>query len=201
MQAEDADEYTRALGQIVAGSWRQIALAKRLGVPKALGLPVEQWVNERLGGHVRMSVGERREAVRNLTAEGHSAREIADIVGVSHETTASDVRNLTAIDAVAALAADEAVQKQIKAEAEKAEKEVARQAARTTTEIDDGCTVDDLKNQSICACRRPARPNASARFDGINMSSNSRAPRPGLIILLWSRLRLWWARAGARISK
>jgi hypothetical protein len=43
-----------------------------------------------------------RKAVRNLTADGHSAREIADIVGVSHDTAARDVRNLTAVDAVAA---------------------------------------------------------------------------------------------------
>lgn len=42
-----------------------------------------------------MTISRRREAVRNLTDEGHSAREIADIVGVSHDTTARDVRNLT----------------------------------------------------------------------------------------------------------
>ena len=41
------------------------------------------------------TIPDRREAVRNLTDEGHSAREIADIVGVSHDTTARDVRNLT----------------------------------------------------------------------------------------------------------
>jgi DNA-binding CsgD family transcriptional regulator len=46
-----------------------------------------------------------REAVRNLTADGHGAREIADIAGVGHDTAARAVRNLTAEDAVAALAA------------------------------------------------------------------------------------------------
>jgi DNA-binding NarL/FixJ family response regulator len=113
MTREDANEYTESLGQVVAGSWRQISLAKRLGVPKALGLTTEQWVNERLGGYVRMSIEDRREAVRNLTANGHSAREIADIVGVSHDTAARDVRNLTPVDTVAALAADNKIRGEI----------------------------------------------------------------------------------------
>ena len=50
------------------------------------------------------------------------------------------------LDALAVLAADDAVQKQIKVEAEKAEKEAAREAARAAIEIDDGCTVDDLED-------------------------------------------------------
>jgi hypothetical protein len=32
--AEDAEEFTKSLGQVVGGSRRQIALAKRLGVPE-----------------------------------------------------------------------------------------------------------------------------------------------------------------------
>jgi N6-adenosine-specific RNA methylase IME4 len=145
VKREDAEEYTRSLGQIVAGSWRQIALAKRLGVPKALGLTTEQWVHDRLGGYVKMSIAERREVVRNLTAEDYSAREIAEIVGVSHDTAATDVRNLTTIDAVAVLAADDAVQKQIAAETDKADKIAARIAKRNGQQIEDGCTVEDLR--------------------------------------------------------
>jgi hypothetical protein len=95
MTVDDAEEYTQALGQICAGSWRQIALARKLGVPRALGLSVEDWVTTRLGGYIKMSIPERREAVRDLTEEGHSAREIAEIVGVSPDTAARDVRNLT----------------------------------------------------------------------------------------------------------
>jgi hypothetical protein len=34
MNRQDAEEYTLSLGQIIAGSWRQIALAQKLGVPK-----------------------------------------------------------------------------------------------------------------------------------------------------------------------
>ena len=68
ISAEDAEEYTQSLGQIVGGSWRQIAWASRLGIPEALGLSTEDWVQQRLGGYVRLSVSERREAVKELTA-------------------------------------------------------------------------------------------------------------------------------------
>jgi hypothetical protein len=81
--------------QIAVGSWRLIAWAKKQGVPEALGMTTEEWVKGRLGGYIRLSIEDRREAVRDLTDEGHSAREIADIVGVSHDTAARDVRNLT----------------------------------------------------------------------------------------------------------
>jgi hypothetical protein len=53
---------------------------------------------------------ERRDAVTNLTADGHSTREIGEILGVSNATVSGDVTNVTPIDAVAALAADDAVQ-------------------------------------------------------------------------------------------
>jgi hypothetical protein len=55
---------------------------KEAGVPKALGLTFEQWVNERLGGYVKMSVAERIKAVEELKAEGHSGRDIASVLGV-----------------------------------------------------------------------------------------------------------------------
>jgi hypothetical protein len=97
MSPEDAEEYTQAHALIGGGWWRSIELGKRLGVPDALSLSVEAWV-QRLGGYVKQSVPDRREAVRNLTAEEYSTREIGKILGVSHETVASDVRNLTASD-------------------------------------------------------------------------------------------------------
>lgn len=90
MRPEDAEEYTQSLGQIVSGSWRQILLAKKMGVPKALGMQVDEWVNERLGGYVRMAISERREAVLQLTKEGHSNREIAEAIGVTEGTVRSD---------------------------------------------------------------------------------------------------------------
>jgi transcriptional regulator with XRE-family HTH domain len=119
MKAEHAEEYTQSLGQIVAGGWRQIALGEQLGVPKALGLSTKEWVENRLGGYVRLSVEERHGAVKELTDEGLSTRRIAAVTGVSHETVAKDVRKLTPpdpepIDALAALAIGDAKDKQAK---------------------------------------------------------------------------------------
>lgn len=50
MNPEDAEEYTKGLGQIVAGVWRQMDEGARLGVPEALGLSTSEWVETRLGG-------------------------------------------------------------------------------------------------------------------------------------------------------
>ena len=128
MNEHDAEEFTQALGQVVAGSWRQVALAKRLGVPKALGLSVDQWVNDRLGGYVKLSISDRREAARELAEEGHSSRAIGEVLGVSQMTAVRDIEtnvspkpeessgngiadetNVSALDAVAALAASDDV--------------------------------------------------------------------------------------------
>jgi hypothetical protein len=83
ISVEDAEEY-------VSGSWRQIALAKRLGVPQALGLSVEDWVTARLGGYIKLSIPDRREAVEELAADGLSTREIGDVLGVDQSTVVRD---------------------------------------------------------------------------------------------------------------
>lgn len=72
---EQAEEYTQALGEVCAGSFRQIALGFDLGVPKALGLTTDAWVQERLGGYTKMRLDERRQAVLELIEEGRSERE------------------------------------------------------------------------------------------------------------------------------
>jgi hypothetical protein len=66
MNKQDAEEYTQSLGQIVAGSWRQIAWAQKQGIPGLLGLATEEWAKQRLGGYIRLSIEERREAVLEL---------------------------------------------------------------------------------------------------------------------------------------
>jgi Helix-turn-helix domain len=91
MKQEDAEEYTQALGQVVAGSWRQIALAQRLGVPKALNLSVQEWVTQRLGGYVQLSLEERKTAALELRAEGLSYRKIAGTLGVNEATIHRDI--------------------------------------------------------------------------------------------------------------
>lgn len=91
MDVDDAEEYTQALGQVVAGGWRQIALGERLGVPAALGLTTRDWVDQRLGGYVRLSIPERREAIAELVnGEGMTQRQAADVLGVDEKTVRRD---------------------------------------------------------------------------------------------------------------
>lgn len=98
MDPVDAEEYTQALGQIGSGWWRQIALGQRLGVPAALGLTTDEWVTSRLGGYIRLSIPERREAAKELTTpvdeggQGMSQREAAAVLGVHHKTVGKDLR-------------------------------------------------------------------------------------------------------------
>jgi phage N-6-adenine-methyltransferase len=62
VKLEDAEEYTQALGQVVAGGWRQVAL------------------------------GERRDAAKELAVDGMTQREIGEILGVDHATVNRDLR-------------------------------------------------------------------------------------------------------------
>lgn len=91
MNTDDAEEYTQALGQVVAGGYRQVALGERLGVPTALGLSTREWVEQRLGGYVRMAIPERQKAVAELSAEGFTQRETAAILGVAVGTVNADL--------------------------------------------------------------------------------------------------------------
>jgi len=104
MDRADAEEYTASLGQIVGGTWRQIAWAQRLGIPAALGLTTGQWVDERLGGYVRLTVSDRHAASRELTAApeaggyGMTQRQAAAVLGIDPATVNRDVAQATGRD-------------------------------------------------------------------------------------------------------
>lgn len=89
MERAAAEEYSQSLGQIGNGWWRQIKWAYEQGVPEALGLTNEEW---RLAyfKDLRLGLEARREAVMELTAEGLSQREIADVLGVGKDTVRRD---------------------------------------------------------------------------------------------------------------
>lgn len=106
MKVEHAEEFTQALGQIASGAWRQIALAQEIGVPQALGLTTREWVEQRLGGYVRLSMPERREAVAELTANGKSSTETADVLGIHKATVNRDRANASLDEPEAVLEAD-----------------------------------------------------------------------------------------------
>ena len=54
-------------------------------------MSLEEWTERRLGGYVRMSIPERREAVAELAAEGLAQREIAGVLGVGVGTVNRDL--------------------------------------------------------------------------------------------------------------
>src|SRR5215468_700357 len=96
ISAEDAEDYTAALGQVFTGAWRLIYHAQRQGIPAALGLTTEEWVRGRLGGYVRLSLEERREAVAEMAQEGLCQEEIAGVLGVNQATVSRDLDHANA---------------------------------------------------------------------------------------------------------
>jgi phage N-6-adenine-methyltransferase len=90
VSAETAQEFTEALGQVLAGAVRLTDVAQEFGVPQALGLTPSEWTERRLAGHVRLSIPERRAVVAELTERGMSKPEIAEVLGVGEATVARD---------------------------------------------------------------------------------------------------------------
>jgi ATP/maltotriose-dependent transcriptional regulator MalT len=88
---QQAKEYSESLGQIIGGAWRQIKWAHQMGIPKKLGLALDEWVKEYSGGYSKLSVSDRREAVIEMVNEGMSQREIAGVLGVGAGTVSRDL--------------------------------------------------------------------------------------------------------------
>jgi N6-adenosine-specific RNA methylase IME4 len=88
-----AREYSEALGMIGAGWWRQVGWAHRQGIPAALGMTTREWVTAFVGGWARLPIGDRREAVLELTSgpDALSQRAAADVLGVSEGTVRADL--------------------------------------------------------------------------------------------------------------
>ncbi len=97
MKQAEAEEFTAALGQVMGGGYRLILHAQRQGVPEALDMTLDEWVKRHLGGYVRMSIDERREAAKELAEEGMSQRDIGNVLGISNATVsrALGVTNVT----------------------------------------------------------------------------------------------------------
>lgn len=90
LSPETAQEFTEALGQVLAGAVRLTDVAQDFGVPQALGLSPQEWTEKRLAGHVRLSIPERRAVVAELTERGMSKPAIAEVLGVGEATVSRD---------------------------------------------------------------------------------------------------------------
>jgi hypothetical protein len=87
-----AEELTQAVGQSTSGAWRTIAGLKALGVPKALGLTEEQWLQKYLGNYIRLGVEQRYDAITAAKAAGLSNRTIAKAADVTERTIRNDLK-------------------------------------------------------------------------------------------------------------
>lgn len=98
LTAAEAEEYTKNIGSVAVGNFGLMEFARdTLKVPEALGITFDQWVTERLGGFVRRSVEQRREAVAELSGEkgengryARSAKDVAEILGIGEQTVEED---------------------------------------------------------------------------------------------------------------
>lgn len=92
LDEEAAEEFTAALGQVLAGGLRLAEWGQDNGIPAALGLSGEQWAQKKLKGYVHWDVDERRLVVKHLKDMGLSTRKTAAILGVSRETVRGDLK-------------------------------------------------------------------------------------------------------------
>lgn len=91
----DAEEFSQTLEQSGSTFWRQILLAKKMGVPGALGMTLKQWTEERIGAKIKLSIEDRLAAINEIKGENPkiTQTDIAAVLGVSHDTISKDLKN------------------------------------------------------------------------------------------------------------
>ena len=96
-----AEEFTEALGLVLAGGIRLTEWGKENGMPSALDLSTEEWVNRKLSGLVHLSIPEKKRAVKKLTDPveegglGRGTAEAAALVGLTQRQVQRLVRRAT----------------------------------------------------------------------------------------------------------
>jgi predicted transcriptional regulator len=90
MSREHAEEWTKTLELSGEGLVRNYTLAYELKVHESLGLSYSDWAS-RIGGKIRLSIPDRKEASRELIAAGLSQREAAAVLGVRQSTIGRDL--------------------------------------------------------------------------------------------------------------
>jgi DNA N-6-adenine-methyltransferase (Dam) len=104
LSEDAAEEFTAALGQVLAGGLRLAEWGQDMGIPAALNLSAEEWAQKKLKGHIMWDDDDERRLVSKhlIVVLGLSSRKAAAIMGVSHQTVLNDVngpppvKNLTA---------------------------------------------------------------------------------------------------------
>ena len=90
LSEDEAREYSASLGKAATGNWELMDFAiHTLRVPESLDMDAGQWV-ESIGGYVRMSIEQRRDAVQALLADGKGNAEISRILGIGEWTVMRD---------------------------------------------------------------------------------------------------------------
>lgn len=104
LSADEAREYSSSLAKAATGDYELMDFAiNTLDVPGALGMEPTDWADS-IGGYIRMSIEDRREAVEELLAEGRSRTQIATILGISTQTVTRDKAMIEAQKVVTAVA-------------------------------------------------------------------------------------------------
>jgi len=86
MTADDAAEWSEAIGQVNTGGWRQVVLAVKMGVPQELGLEPAEWAAKYMPELGRVPRKELPEAAKELTDAGLTQREAGAVLGVGQRT-------------------------------------------------------------------------------------------------------------------
>lgn len=170
ISTEDAEEFTRSLGHIGGGFTQQIFWAWKQGIPAALGLSVEVWVRDRLGGYMKLSVEQRREAVAQLTAEGLSLRAIGAILGVDNVTVLNDqkaIESATAENSAGSQLPDTDIAENSAVDEEASEDEIPQSVDELTPEQQ-----EEVDAQVKKAEERPS-PSAVAMLRSVSNLSNA----------------------------
>lgn len=97
MKKSSAEEFSQSLAQTIGGVIRLTEWGKNEGIPKALGIDAQRWVDDYLRASIHLPPKERREQRREIASQlaeqGMSTREIAGVLGVDQKTISNDLRS------------------------------------------------------------------------------------------------------------
>src|SRR5215472_6850244 len=94
MDKKQAEEWIASLDQINTGTYRQILLMDKTGIPKLLNYKnLTEMVKAEFKGWKKYAVSDRRKIVMELTEEGYSQHKIAAVLGVTQPTVHNDLNS------------------------------------------------------------------------------------------------------------